>query len=114
MAAQSGMIILQGVSGRTYAKHVYFSDTANGFVNWDSGAGASATSDNQWTPPENVVIRDVVLAAATTKTLTQIVMNGQSSGDILLNSVYLASIAFRPPLAIPVAAGTKLQAIQLT
>lgn len=114
MAAAYGAVLLRGVSGRTYYKDIYLSDTANAFITFDSGSGASATSDNKTVPQENVFIEDVVVVTGTAKTKIQIVVNGAPTGDILRQTVHLSSVTFRPRLAIPVSKGAQLQMIELT
>ena len=113
MAAQYGMIAFRGRGGRSFNKNVYFDDVAGALVRWDGGSGASATSPVGWTPPEHVVMVDLVLAAALVVTRTQLVRGGQPTGDILQNSVHLASVLSRPGLAIVIPAGVEVAAIQL-
>lgn len=113
MAAQSGVIIFRGASGRGYAKNVYFDDTAGNLINWDGGAGASATSPENWTAPENCRMVDFCLAAATGQTKTQININDKGTGDILLNAVHLVSVTNRPMPGVVIPAGAKVTAIQL-
>lgn len=114
MAAQKGVLVLIGRSGRRYSKQLYFDDTAAHQVNFDSGVGASATSENFFNiSPEDMTIIDLILAAATGQTQTQVVRNNVGTGDYLLNSVQLASVATRTPLAIPLRTGDKLALIQV-
>jgi len=113
MAAQYGCMIAVGNSGRKYYKDLYLSDSAGAFANFDSGSGAASTSDNKWLAPENIMIYDVCLAAATGQTKTSVVVNGVNEGTILRNSLHLASVSFRPALAIPVASGAQIQLSQM-
>jgi len=113
MAAQKGIAKFVGVSGRTYAKQFYLSDSANGLVNWDAGNGAGSASPTFAILPEAAALTDVIIAAATTQTMTQVLRNNVPTGDILLNSVQLASIVTRPPIAIPFGAGQMISMIQL-
>jgi len=114
MAATYGQARFIGLSSRqTYSKGTYFSDSAGALINWDSGAGASSTSDNNWTPPEPVILTDFVLTAATGQTKSQIVRAGVPTGDVLLNALHLSTVTNRPTLGIVFGAGQKIQAIQL-
>jgi len=113
MAATSGMVILAGRSGRGYAKNIYFDDTAGNLVRWDGGAGASATSPDNYVTPEECRMVDIVLAAATGQTKTQVNINDRGTGDILLNALYLAAIVTRPRPAIIFPAGSKITMVQL-
>lgn len=103
-----------GMSGRIYNKDGYFSDVASAAAKWDSGQGASATSAEQWIPPENVVLKDIAIVVGGTDTLKfQLTRNGVSTGDILRHSVHLNTLANRPVLSIPFGAGQQIGAIQL-
>jgi len=114
MATAYGTMIYVGVSGRTYVKDLYFGDTAGKPINFDNGSGASASSENNFLTPEAGAITDVIMASATAQTKLQVTANGAPSGDILRDSVHLASVAFRPRLNIPFAkAGVKIQLIEL-
>lgn len=113
MAAQSGIFTFKGKSGMRYSLSAYFDDTANAPVRFSAAGKAGATSAQDWTPPEVVALTDVILAAATGQTQTQLLRNGQPTGDVLLNAVQLASITFRPPLAVLYSPLTRVSAIQL-
>lgn len=113
MAAQSGMATFRGRSGQGYSKNIYFDDTAGNLVRWDGGAGAGATSPDNWVCPEQVRLIDVVLAAATGQTKTQINVNDKGTGDILLNALYLASIVSRPIPGRTFPGGAKITMTQL-
>ena len=113
MAASYASTIFRGSSGRAYYKDTYLSDSAGAFATFDSGSGASATSDNKWIAPENGWITDFVIAAATGQTKTQVVVNGAATGDIFRNSIQLAATNFRPIVAVPIASGAAIQLVQL-
>lgn len=112
---QYGVVIFRGASGQTYDKGIYMSDVNGTQVRWDGGAGASATSPEDWYAPEPVVIRDVALGADLTdcKQL-QICKNGIPTGDILRTALQLISITYRPVKNIPFFPGTKITFIQKT
>lgn len=113
MAAQYGAATFVGRGGNSFSVDLYCDDTAGNPVRWDGGSGASATSPTFWTAPSDCIMIDFVLAAATGQTKTQINRNNLSTGNILRNSVYLASITTRPPLRVPYMAGNQVTATQL-
>ncbi len=113
MAAQNGVMSFFGQSGMTYSLSFYCDDSAGNPVRFNQAGKAGATSPTEWTPPEPVVLTDVCLAAASGQTTTQIVRNGQPTGDMLLNAMHLASITTRPSLRIPFNSLSKVGAYQL-
>lgn len=114
MAASYGAAIFNGRSGRKYYKDIYLSDSAGALVNWDGGSGAGSTSPNKWLIPEDMVLVDVVIQAATGQTKTQIIRNGIPTGDMIRNSINLSTITTRPVLTTPFKAGDEVSMIQLT
>lgn len=113
MAAQYGQMVFVGVDGISRNVDIYFDDTATNPVRFDGGAGSSATSPTFWTCPIAGYLIDVVLAAATAQTKTQINRNNMATGAILRNSVYLASVVTRPPLRLPYNRGSQISMTQL-
>lgn len=113
MAAQKGNARFVGMSGTVYNKAVYFDDTAGNPVRFDGGSGASTTSPTSVQFGEAVALTDVVLAAATGQTQTQLCRDDVPTGDILLNALHLAAVTTRPPLATPYAPGQRITMIQL-
>lgn len=114
-APQFGQMNFLGIQTKqTYAKDVYFSDVVAGLINFDSGGGASASSETFWTPPEAVVLRDVSIHTGLTDTTKiQIVRNGVPTGDIMRYIIQLDTLANRPKLNIPFGAGVKIASIQM-
>jgi len=112
MAAQYGSVKFVGRSRRTYNKQIYLDDTAGHAVKFDNGGGA-LNGDTFWIPPEDVVLKDWAQAAASGQTQTQLLVNSVPTGDILLNSLQLASVTTRPELALGIRGGSKFAAIQL-
>jgi hypothetical protein len=112
-AAQYGVIIFVGRSGRTYAVDVYISDVAGALINWDSGSGASSTSETFWTPPEQVVMRDFAVHAGMTQTSARVARNSVPTGDTLRYAVHLDTLSYRPVLNIPFGAGDRVQITQV-
>ena len=113
MAAQKGILTFTGASRRRYPKQFYLSDVAGALATFDQGSGAGANSDNRLIAPENGWITDIVIAAATGQTMTRVLRQGQYTGDMLLNSVHLASVNTRPSMAIPYRAGMSIQLEQV-
>jgi len=102
MAAQNGVFHFIGLrSGQTYDVSAYFDDTAGNLVRFNQAGKAGATSPDFWDAPEPVVLRDIVLAAATGQTITQLLRGGKPTGDYFLNAIHLASVVTRPVLNIP-------------
>lgn len=113
MAAQNGVAKFRGQSGMTYSLSFYCDDTAGNPVRFSQAGKAGAGSPTDWTPNEPVALLDFCLAAATGQTTTQIVRNGQPTGDNLLNALHLASVTTRPDLTIPFNSVSKFGAYQL-
>ena len=114
MAATVGTAVFYGIaSRRTYIKDLYLDDVAGAAVNWDSGSGAAAASEEFWTPPEPVVLRDMSIVTGAAQTKLQIVRNGIPSGDMLRQSVQLNTLANRPTLNIPFNRGDRISALQI-
>jgi len=113
MAAAQGIFQFVGRRG-TYSVSAHFDDTANNPVRFSQSGAASATSATDWTPPEPVILMDVILGSATGKTQTQILRNSQPTGDMLLNAVHLATVVVRPALRVAFNQVSKIGAIQLT
>lgn len=113
MAAQYGACVFVLQNGTTLEKDVYFDDSANAPVRWDAGAGAGASSDTGFQVPANCTLVDVCLAAATAQTKTQINVDNSPTGNMLRNSIHLASITTRPVMRVPFRAGQKVTLIQL-
>ncbi len=116
MAAAAGVVTFIDPQGNKITRHVYFDDTAGNPVRWSAGgAKASATSPTYFTCPSLVKMIDMVMDGATAKTITQVLGNDMDTGNMLLNSLYLAAVVIRPPLSIGwFAPGTRISLIQLT
>ena len=93
-----GTMHLVGIqSKQTYAKDIYVSDVAGGLLRWDAGAGASATSTEEWRAPEAVVLTDYVQITGTADTeKLQLTRNGIPTGDFLRYSAHLSTLNNRP------------------
>jgi len=110
-----GVLIAKGVrTGKTYSVDMYFSDTANENVKFDSGAGASASSPEFKTFPEPVVIEDIALqSGASNTTKMRLVVNGTPQPDVFRYSVHLETLNNRPRLNIGIKEGSMLSFLQL-
>lgn len=113
MAATVATAIFVGMSGRKYIKDIYLSDTVNTPINWDGGAGASATSPLDWIPPEPVALKDLAVVTGAAQTKLQVTLNGVPTGDILRHSMQLNTLANRTPLACIFGAGQRVAMLQL-
>lgn len=113
-APKSGTMSFAGVrTRRTYTIDVYLSDVAAGNMNFDSGAGASATSDTFWIAPEDCILRDFSIPTGLTDTTKlAVVANGVATGNRLRYANFLNTLAFRPALLIPFRQGSKVGAVQ--
>lgn len=111
---QYGTMIFRGMkSGLTYSKDIYLSDVANALINWDGGAGASATSPTNWTPPEAVVLVDYSQVTGTADTTKlQMTRDGVSTGDMFRYTIHLTSLNNRPKLRTVFGARQQISAIQ--
>lgn len=117
MAATPQHAVLQFIglqSRRSYSLDAYVSDVANGLTTFDSGIGASATSDTSYVCPENMVLVDVSFATglADTKRI-RLVRNQVPTGDTFDYAIHDDGIASRPRLAKVFAKGDKIALIQL-
>lgn len=111
---QYGQVFFRGVSGRQYPIDIYLSDVANANVRFDSGAGASSTSDTRWRCPEAGIIEDVSIHTGTVDTTKLRMLKGQFPlPDVLRYVNFLDTLTQRPRLAIPYRGGEDIAAIQL-
>lgn len=112
MAAQAGEAVFTTGNSRI-VKEIYFDDTAGNAVRWDGGSGAGAASPTEYITPVPMKLVEIILAAATGQTQTQINRNDAGTGQILLNALHLASVTFRPVLGTNYAKGDKVTFIQV-
>jgi hypothetical protein len=114
MAASSGMIVARGGSGTSYLRNFYIPDAAPDPLRFDQGTGASATSPDYATFPENVVITDVIALAAPTATRARLTLNGSPTSQIVLYAAHLAALNSRPMLNLPIPVGFRLGGFGIT
>jgi len=104
----------KGNLGRVYNIDAYVSDVSSTLLRWDSGAGASSTSETFWTAPGPVALADYSMINGTADTQKlQITRNGVPTGNILRYSIHLTTLNNRPRLNIRFMRGDKVGAIQL-
>jgi predicted secreted protein len=113
-APQFGTMTFMGVaSKRIYNVDCYFSDVADGLVNFDGGAGASATSPESFTAPEPLLLQDMAIVTGMTDTTkVQILRNNQPTGDFLRYTMHLTTAAFRSRVQLGFNQGVEVRAIQ--
>lgn len=107
MAAQNATLLLYGIaSKRTYTVDVYAPDAAGTLLGFNPTGAAGSASPTTYRVPEDVVIKDISVAASPTATNFTINVNGNVIvGGVIRWANQLNSLPFRTPLNIPVRAG---------
>jgi len=114
MAATEGTAIFIGLlSKKSHVVDMYLDDVAGAPVNFDGGAGAAATSPEEWIPSEPVVLVDCAIVTGAAQTKLQLLRNNQPTGDMLRQTLHLNTLAKRPPLSIGWGAGQRVRMLQL-
>ena len=113
-APQFGTFVFHGQqSGRVYNVDAYFSDVADGLGNFDGGGGASATSPDSFTAPEDLILNDMsIVTGMTDTTKIQILRGNQPTGDFLRYTQHLTTAPARSPLRLGFARGVQIRVIQ--
>lgn len=112
-APKTGTCTFQGISGALYAIDMYVSDVVGGLTNWDSGSGASATSETFWTAPERVTLIDFSIVTGLTDTVTlRLTANGRNLQSLIRHANHLNTLNSRPPLNTGFEAQTRVAMIQ--
>ena len=114
MAATVAQINFVAVSGRTFSKDIYLDDVAGAPINWDGGAGASATSPVDWRLPEAAYLTGFAITTGYARAKLQITRDGIPTGDILRYGINLDTLNNRPAYAIPFNAGQVIAGLQLS
>jgi hypothetical protein len=94
---------------KTYSVDFYLSDAA-GFATWDSGSGASSTSNNYWIAPEQVTLTDISLATGPT-VITRLQPFSDFNpigGQFFRIAQFLNSLNSRPALSLTFAQGRRI------
>ena len=108
-------MVFVGRSGKTYSLDLYVSDVNGALINWDGGAGASATSPTFWIAPEDCVLRTFSMVTGTADTeKIRLVADGKPTAHTLRYDVNLSTIATRPPLNVGFKGGTQVSAFQIS
>lgn len=112
MGASAGSLVAVGRSGRTYAVDLYIPDAAAGSVTFNPSGLAGTGSLTYWRVPEDITITDVSVITGMTAVGAIFLANGAvMNGGAIRYPVHLNTLNNRPRLAIPVAAGTLLGAL---
>jgi len=113
-APQYATATFKGVSGASYTVDIYCSDVVAGLVNFDSGAGAAATSETFWTAPENCHLVDFsILTGMTDTTVLRLTANSRPLQSTIRYANHLNTLNSRPQLETGFAATTRVGMIQL-
>lgn len=114
MAAQNASLLLFGLqSKRTYVIDVYAPDAAGTQLTFNPTGAAASTSPASYRVPEDVVIKDVSIAASPTATNVTLTINGTVvPGAVIRWANQLNSLPTRTPLNIPIRAGDFLAGVQ--
>lgn len=101
-------------SKQLYTIDFYSSDVANAKVNWDSGFGASSSSDTFWRAPEDVALIDISVATGMADTTTWVPTSNNAivPGQRLRYANFVNTLPFRPQIQIGFAAGRNISFIQ--
>ena len=107
MAAQNFSMTLLGVSSkRTFIVDGYAPDAAGTILTFNPTGAAAATSPTSFRVPEDVLIRDLSIAASPAATNVALNINGSVIvGGVIRWANVLNTLPFRVPLNIPVRAG---------
>lgn len=93
----------------------YVSDVNAGAVQFDQGAGASATSGGFWRTPENCTLVDYAQVTGTADTeKIRITLNGRPLSSVLRYDTHTSTVSTRPPLNIKIAKGVNVAGIQIS
>lgn len=113
-APQYATFVFMTNGGTNIAVDAYLSDVANGAVNFDSGTSAASTSETFWKAPVSGRLVDFsIKTGMTDTTCARITINGSPTKSVVRYANHLNTMALRPPLNIPIAAGENLGAVQL-
>lgn len=113
-APQYGTIAFMGQqSGRVYNVDLYLGDVVDSLGNFDGGGGASATSPDSFTAPEDLLLSDFsIVTGMTDTTKIQILRGNQPTGDFLRYTQHLTTSPTRSPLRLGFSRGTQIRVIQ--
>jgi len=108
---KTGMLLLRGRSGKTYAYNIYNSDVANAFVTFATTGAAGTGSVTFITAPEDCVVADlsVVTGIVDTTSLVLWLDDGPVAGSVVLWANCVNTLPFRSIPQIGIKKGRKVQ-----
>lgn len=113
MAATTATVHAVGQSGMGYHVDAAVPDAVNTLWTFDSGAGATTTSQAYMQFPENVTIYDIAMAGAPTATRGRFTVGGIPTGSTVAYAQHLYSLNNRPNIGLKVRAGSMIGIVQL-
>lgn len=112
---KNASFVFIGASGKTYEVDAYLSDVNANQVQFDQGAGSSASSGAFWRTPENCVLVDVAFVTGMTQTTKiRLTYNGRPTSNMIRFDTHLSTVATRPPLNLKIAKGVNFAGIIIT
>jgi len=113
MAASAATLFAIGKSGRQYSVDVFVPDATATQLNFNPSGKALSTSLTYWRAPEALTIVDFSLEAAPTAVGATFQADGATvNGANIRHAAQLVSLNNRPRLAINMAAGALIGALQ--
>lgn len=113
---KSGTCTFKKSDGTTFSVPFYCSDVSNEVACWDSGGGATATSQNWWSAPCDVELIDVCVTTGMADTHSACITrnNAPVKGGRWQHVLHLNTVLERPKMGISFAAGENVGMIQST
>lgn len=109
-----GTMTYRCAGGSNITVDLYVADVANAPVHFDSGNGASATSETFWLAPAGGAIVDLSFKTGPTVIFKfGILASGARTRSTPRLANHLNTLAFRPQLNIPIGAGEQVAMVEL-
>lgn len=110
MAAQKDALYFMGTDGMPFTINTYRAATAAAgtYIGLDQNQIAASTSPQDTFIPKDCYLVDYV-AVTDTAGVVELVSNGRKTGIFMTVASHTASNAGRPPLRVPLKAGTQLR-----
>lgn len=113
VTAETGNILFQGKSGKTYGLSFYSSDVVGASCPMSLVGTAGTGSQTFWIAPEPVVMADISITTGNTvATSLSIYANDIPTGNVVSEAAILNTLANRTFPRVPLKAGTKFTLIQ--
>ena len=114
MAAQQATMTLLGAqTGKTYIVDVHAPDAASTLLRFNGSGAAASTSSDSFRAPENLIIKDISIAASPTATGVVLTKDGNTiMGASLRWANQIVTTVNRPNLTIPIPAGSFIGGLQ--